>query len=120
MFTIQRKKDKGKREKYFYFIIRNHLMKIKYLTIPILFLLCACVKTPTTPETGTLTGMVKLEGQQDHSGISVALYKLDELDTTILRYNREYPFTCWVLGRPISQATEFVHLPVFLIEPPFG
>ena len=80
-------------------------MKIKYLTIPILLLLCACGKSPTGPETGTLTGTVLLEGQTNHSGITVALYKLAELDTTILRYNREYPN----VGFPISQATEFDH-----------
>jgi len=54
---------------------------------------------------------VLLEGQTDHSGITVALYKLAELDTTILRYNREYHnvgfFTRQFLGGPISQASEF-------------
>jgi len=48
-----------------------------------------CYKNPTAPNTGTLTGTVLLEGQTDHSGITVGLYKLAELDTTILRYNRE-------------------------------
>ena len=52
-----------------------------------------------------MTGTVLLEGEQDHSGITVALYELAELDTTILRYNREYPN----VGFPISQATEFDH-----------
>jgi len=33
-----------------------------------------CQKNPTAPETGTLTGTVLLEGQTDHSGITVALY----------------------------------------------
>ena len=81
------------------------------MTIPILLLLCACGEPPTAPETGTLTGKVTLEGQTNHSGISVALYKLAELDTTILRYNREYPLARRVFGGnvgfPISQATEF-------------
>ena len=63
----------------------------------------SCSKQPTSPETGSLTGTVLLEGQTNHSGITVALYKLAELDTTILRYNREYPN----VGFPISQATEF-------------
>ena len=84
-----------------YLMIKN-LLKI----FPILILLLtSCSKSPTSTATGTLTGMVKLEGQQNHSGISVALYKLAELDTTILRYNREYPN----VGFPISQATEFDH-----------
>ena len=84
-------------------------MKIKYLTISILLLLCACGKSPNAPETGSLAGKVTLEGQTNHSGISVALYKLAELDTTILRYNREYPN----VGFPISQATEFACPPFF-------
>jgi len=63
----------------------------------------------TTPNTGTLTGIVLLEGQTNHGGITVALYKLAELDTTILRYNREYPN----VGFPISQATEFACAPAF-------
>ena len=84
----------------------NNLLKI----FPILTLLfMGCSKSPTTPETGTLTGTVLLEGQTDHSGITVALYKLAELDTTILRYNREYPN----VGFPISQATEFACPPFF-------
>jgi len=80
----------------------NNLLKISLLLI-LLFVYCS--KQSTSPEMVTLTGTVKLEGQQDHSGISVALYKLAELDTTILRYNREYPN----VGFPISQATEFDH-----------
>jgi len=80
----------------------NNFLKI--FPILILLFLC-CSKQPMSPETGTLTGTVYLEGQTDHSGISVALYKLAELDTTILRYNREYPN----VGFPISQATEFDH-----------
>ena len=74
----------------------------------VLFVLFAvsCSNSPTNQEpSGTLTGTVKLEGQTNHSGVTVSLYKLAELDTTILRYNREYPN----VGFPISQATEFDH-----------
>ena len=71
----------------------------------LVFFAVSCTKSPTEPKTGTLTGTVYLEGQTDHSGITVALYQLAELDTTILRYNREYPN----VGFPISQATEFEH-----------
>ena len=105
-------------------------MKVEKQTILALLFICfiahgTCHKNPTAPKTGTLTGTVYLEGEQDHSGINVALYKLAELDTTILRYNREYPnvgfftcrlfgrFTCRVFGRPISPATEFVYPPTF-------
>ena len=82
--------------------MRNNIITIA----PILSLIIlSCTKSPTEPDTGTLTGTVLLEGEQDHSGITVALYELAELDTTILRYNREYPN----VGFPISQATEFDH-----------
>jgi len=74
------------------------------LVLFVLFVV-SCSKSPTDSRTGTLTGTVLLEGQTNHSGITVALYKLAELDTTILRYNLEYPN----VGFPISQATEFDH-----------
>ena len=89
-------------------------MKFYIQTTLILLIICfiafvTCHKNPTEHKTGTLTGTVLLEGKQDHSGITVALYKLVELDTTILRYNREYPN----VGLPLSQATEFVYPPGF-------
>jgi hypothetical protein len=34
----------------------------------------ACSKNPTNPETFSLAGTVRLEGQEDHSGVTVALY----------------------------------------------
>ena len=42
---------------------------------------------------------------KDRYILSNGASKLAELDTTILRYNREYPN----VGFPISQATEFEH-----------
>ena len=45
----------------------------------------------------------------ENSTLSNGAGKLAELDTTILRYNREYPN----VGFPISQATEFACLPGF-------
>ena len=117
-----------------------NLYKQTILTLLLLYFVnyVSCHKAPTAPNTGTLTGTVLLEGEQDHSGITVAFTPLDnwreirviqkiqynndmkgkdryilsngasklaELDTTILRYNREYPN----VGFPISQATEFEH-----------
>ncbi len=47
-----------------------------------------CHKNSTEPKTGTLTGTVLLEGEQDHSGITVAFrvcntlyehFKIDQL-----------------------------------------
>ena len=62
-----------------------------------------CHKTPTEPNTGALTGKVLLEGESNHSGITVALYELAELDTAIVGYNQRFPNVAF----PISQATEF-------------
>jgi len=71
----------------------------------LVLLAVVCHKSPTDSRTGTLIGTIFLEDQTNHSGITVAHYKLAELDTTILCYNREYPN----VGFPISQATEFNH-----------
>jgi hypothetical protein len=59
----------------------------------------------TEPQTGSLTGTVNLEGETDHSGITLGIYELVTLDTTITRINNEYPH----IGIKISQHTEFDH-----------
>jgi len=64
-----------------------------------------CNKAPTDSKGLSLTGSVKLEGQSDHSGVTVALYAPVALDTMVQRMNREFP----TVGIPISQATEFDH-----------
>ena len=46
-----------------------------------------------------------LEGQEDHSGVTVALYNLVEPDTAVMQLQKEFPF----VGVPISQQTEFDH-----------
>ena len=80
----------------------NNLLKI----FPILILqFMSCSKQPTSPETGSLTGAVLLEGQTNHSNITVALYELAELDTAIVGYNQRFPNVAF----PISQVTEFDH-----------
>jgi len=51
--------------------IRNKIFTIA----PILSLIIlSCAKSPTEHKTGTITGTVYLEGEQDHSNITVALY----------------------------------------------
>jgi len=87
------------------FLFRANSCNSRTVFALVLFAVFSCTKSPTDSRTGTLTGTVLLEGQTDHSGVTVALYKLAELDTTILRYNREYPN----VGFPTSQATEFDH-----------
>jgi len=101
-----RENSRNSRNRFFLRADSRHSQTIFFL---FLFAVFSCSKTPTDSRTDTLTGTVLLEGQpvcaarQDHYGITVALYKLAELDTTILRHNREYPN----VGFPISQATEF-------------
>jgi hypothetical protein len=69
----------------------------------------ACTKSPTDSKGLSLSGSVKVEGQTDHSGPTMALYALAELDTAVVRMNKEYP----MVGIPISQATEFACPSVF-------
>ena len=65
-----------------------------------------CSETPTETEEGiTISGTVTLEGETDHSGVTISLYKPIELDTALVRINQEYPN----IGVQISQETEFDH-----------
>ncbi len=76
------------------------------------FTLFSC-STSTKPETGSLSGKVILVNDTgdpafdpvDYSGITVALYNLAYLDTTIVRINNQYP----QIGVQINQETEFDH-----------
>jgi hypothetical protein len=93
-------------------IIRDHSRHsrtIKFAMIRVirglLLFFLACSKTPTPPSTFSLSGTVHQEGQEDHSGVTVALYNLVELDTAVVRLQKEFPF----VGIPISQQTEFDH-----------
>lgn len=82
------------------------------LLIATLMLVSSCDKS-TSPKSGSLSGRVILVNDTDdptldpvdYSGITVALYQLAVLDTTIVRINQEYPN----LGLQISQETEFDH-----------
>lgn len=65
----------------------------------------SCGKNSTSPQTVTFSGKVTLEGETDHSGVTVSLYKPVELDTALVRINRQYPN----IGVQISQETEFDH-----------
>jgi len=76
------------------------------------FAMMSCTKS-TSPKTGSLSGRVILVNDTDDpsldpvdfSGVTVALYELAVLDTTIVRINQEYP----QIGVQISQETEFDH-----------
>ena len=63
-----------------------------------------CSSTTEVPK-GNLTGVVNLEGMEDHSGIIIAIYELAELDETIVGINSQYPH----IGVIINQHTEFDH-----------
>src|SRR4030066_92417 len=78
---------------------------MRYFLLTILSLSLACSKHPTAPDTFSLSGTVHLEGQEDHSGVTVALYNLVEPDTAVVRLQKEFPY----VGIPISQQTEFDH-----------
>ena len=75
----------------FYFFLFSLFFLINYCT--------------TSPQTGTLSGVVQLDGQVDHSAIIVALYELASLDPDIVAINQEYPH----IGVIINQMTEFDH-----------
>ena len=68
-------------------------------------ILFSCKDSTSGDNTVTVSGTVYLEDQTDHSGVKVSLYKPVELDTTLVRLNRQYPN----IGVPITQATEFDH-----------
>jgi len=80
----------------------------KLLLSLLFFVLCLhlhCSKSPTDAKGFSLAGSVRIEGQSGHSGTTVALYALAELDTMVVRMNKEFH----TVGIPISQATEFDH-----------
>ena len=66
-------------DKYKFYILH---FAFYIIFIPILFGILGC-SSPTEIPTGELSGVVNLEGMQDHSGIVIALYDLAYLDTTI-------------------------------------
>jgi hypothetical protein len=91
------------------FSILNSQFSIIIIT---LLLLTSC-SSPTSTATGTLSGTVTLVNDSgnpannpvDFSGVTIALYNLAVLDTTVVRINQEYPN----IGAQISQETEFDH-----------
>jgi parallel beta-helix repeat protein len=70
----------------------------------ILLIIVACTSS-TESSKGSLTGTISLEEQEDFSDITVELYALAYLDTTIVRINNQYPH----IGVIINQHTEFDH-----------
>lgn len=91
----------------------NEFPKAAYIIVLLLHCMLALTSCHTKPETGDVNGMVSLVNDTadlandpwDNSSVTVALYELAELDTTLLRINAEYP----QVGIQISQETEFDH-----------
>ncbi len=81
-------------KKYFYFLLLLFLL-----------LVISNCSNSTQVSKGSLSGTVHLEGEPDHSEITVAVYELAYLDTTIVRINSQYPH----IGVIINQHTEFDH-----------
>jgi len=88
---------------------RPYYGSILFLVILNLYslILLSCSKNGTESNDNTITvsGKVTLEGQSDHSGVTVRLYKPVTLDTALVRINQQYPN----IGVKISQETEFDH-----------
>lgn len=95
---------------------RTILKTRSYILISIIVLILAflCNSCSTNANKGTISGKVILfndipdlfiDNPIDFSGVTVALYKTAELDTTLVRINQQYP----QIGVQITQETEFDH-----------
>ncbi len=80
---------------------------LSFILFPLSFFLLSCGDSGTGSNNGStsISGRVMLEGQSDHSGVTVSLYAPMELDTALVRINQQYPN----IGVQISQETEFDH-----------
>jgi len=100
--------------------IKNFSMTIflkprSYILISLIVLILAflCNSCSTNANKGTISGTVILVNDTDnpslnpvdYAGVTVALYKTAELDTTLVRINQQYP----QIGVQITQETEFDH-----------
>ena len=100
--------------------IKNFSMTIflkprSYILISLIVLILAflCNSCSTNANKGTISGTVMLVNDTDnpslnpvdYAGVTVALYKTAELDTTLVRINQQYP----QIGVQITQETEFDH-----------
>ncbi|MDD4157192.1 MAG: hypothetical protein PHY08_11525, partial [Candidatus Cloacimonetes bacterium] len=77
----------------------------KYLILIFSVVLVVSCTTSPSSSSASLTGTISLLNSEDHSGVTVALYNLAYLDTTLVRINQEYPH----IGVIITQETEFDH-----------
>lgn len=80
-------------------------MKYFLLSLAVLLLLLSCDSSTSSSEKGDLTGSIFLENMDDHSGITIELYNLADLDPEIVKINNEYPN----IGVIVNQQTDFDH-----------
>ncbi|MEA3475415.1 MAG: hypothetical protein U9R23_03070, partial [Candidatus Cloacimonadota bacterium] len=85
-------------------IANNKKFYILHFTFYILIII-TLLSCTTSPQTGSLSGNIQLENESDHSGITIALYDLAELDPDIVEANTKWPH----IGVIINQMTEFDH-----------
>ena len=62
----------------------SRLLFLFFLLLTSYFLLFFSCSFLTNPDKTTVSGVVKLEGQTNHSGVKVSLYKLVDIETTFL------------------------------------
>ncbi len=94
-------------------MVSHDLKYLFYIQLFFLMLIFMGCNPSTKVATGSYAGRVVLTNDTgdpsldpaDYSGVTVALYKLAEKDTTISRINKKYP----ALGILIDQETEFDH-----------
>jgi len=77
----------------------------KYLILIFSVVLVVSCTTSSSSGNASLAGTISLLNSDDHSGVTVVLYNLAYLDTTLVRINQEYPH----IGVIITQETEFDH-----------
>ena len=92
-------------------VLKTHSWII--LSLIVLILAFLCNSCSTNANKGTISGTVILVNDTDnpslnpvdYAGVTVALYKIAVLDTTLVRINQQYP----QIGVQITQETEFDH-----------
>ena len=63
-----------------------------FLLFTFYFLLIITLLSCTTqPQSGSLSGTIQLQGEADHSGITLAIYQLSTLDPDIVEANQKWP-----------------------------
>ena len=88
--------------------IKPHIFLLSFSSFFIYCLLfvvnCSLINDP---DKTTVSGTVKLEGQTDYSGVKVSLYKLVDLDRTLVRINQQYPNISIHISLEINKSSKY-------------